>query len=133
VIIQGQEQKQDIGLAGSGNMRIDEFFDRTPNDDLPYDVIEDVHFHMIDDDAFYRKHYLPCMDQVKKTKDENTIKEIVSSMIDKCLNHYCLKYDMDQLPKDMLSDEEKSDLYTRVIEYDKNPPKELPDASQKPV
>jgi hypothetical protein len=69
VIIQGQEQKQDIGLAGSGNMRIDEFFDRTPNDDLPYDVIDDVHFHMIDYDAFYRNHYLPCMYQVKKTKD----------------------------------------------------------------
>ena len=63
-------------------MRIDEVFNRTPNDDLPYDVIEDVHFHMIDDDAFYRKHYLPCMDQVKKTKDENTIKEIVSSVDD---------------------------------------------------
>ena len=36
-------------------MKINEFY-KDIKDDLPYDVLDDVHFHMLNDDMFYRKH-----------------------------------------------------------------------------
>ena len=57
-------------------------------DKLPFDVVDDVHFHMINDDAFYRKHYLPCMDKIRSEKNEKIIQGHLDPMVHKCLNHY---------------------------------------------
>ena len=111
-------------------MKLVEFYDKKVEDKLPFDVVEDVHFHMIDDDSFYRKHYLPCMDKVNVLDDGATAEDYVMPMIDKCLNHYCLKYDINKLPKELLSKEERSDLFQRVMDYEKNPPEDL-DATKK--
>lgn len=88
-------------------------------DKLPYDVVEDIHFHMISDDAFYRKHYLPCMDSLG---EDGMDEEKVMPMVHKCVNHYCNKYDINKDPKDLLSNEEKADLVQRVLDYERNPP-----------
>ena len=114
-------------------MKLYEFYNKQVNDELPYDVAEDVHFHMIDDDSFYRKHYLPTMDKCDLTSNEDVIRGHIIPMIDKCLNHYCLKYDLNQNPKELLSDEDKSKLVARIIEFEKNPPEDLDNAFKKPV
>jgi len=132
VITQDQEQKHVTGHVGNGNMKLFEFFGREVKDKVPFDVVDDVHFHMIDDDAFYRKHYLPCMDKIRSETNQDVIRGNVMPMIDKCLNHYCNKYDLTQTPKDLMSEEEKTQLLTKVVEYEKNPPKEE-DALTKPV
>lgn len=106
-------------------MKLVEFFDKEVDDKLPFDVVDDVHFHMIDDDSFYRKYYMPCMDKVDKLKDKNKIEQYVKPMIHKCINHYCMKYDLNKTPEDLLTNEERSDLYTRVLEYYKNPPEDM--------
>lgn len=113
-------------------MKLFEFFGREVKDKVPFDVVDDVHFHMIDDDAFYRKHYLPCMDKIRSETNQDVIRGNVMPMIDKCLNHYCNKYDLTQTPKDLMSEEEKTQLLTKVVEYEKNPPKEE-DALTKPI
>lgn len=114
-------------------MKLFEFTNKSIKDDLPFDVVDDVHFHMIDDDAFYRKHYLPCMEKVKSDRNEDVIQGHIMPMIDKCLNHYCLKYDINKLPKDLMTKEEKSDLANKVLEYEKNPPKEEENAPKKSI
>ena len=109
-------------------MKLFEFFGKEVKDKLPFDVVEDVHFHMIDDDAFYRKHYMPCMDKVKNETDNNVVRDTIMPMIDKCLNHYCNKYDLNETPKDLMSEQEKAQLVDRIMEYEKNPPKETDNA-----
>ena len=51
-------------------MRLDEL-DQKVQDKLPFDVVDDVHFHMINDDAFYRKYYMPCMDKIRMIETKN--------------------------------------------------------------
>ena len=114
-------------------MKLVEFYDKKQAEKLPYNVVEDVHFHMIDDDAFYRKYYMPCMDKVRSETNEKTIQGYVMPMIDKCVNHYILKYDINKTPEELLTKEEKSDLAARVMEYEKNPPQELDNAPKATV
>ena len=45
-------------------MKIFEIFNKEIEDKMPYDVVDDVHFHLLNDDMFYRKYYLPCMEKM---------------------------------------------------------------------
>jgi len=130
VITQGQEQKQDIGLVGSGKMLLTEIFNNPLNDSMPYNVVDDVHFHMLNDEPFYRKHYMPCMDKLRSETNEKIIQGHVMPMIDKCLNHYCLKYDLNKTPEELLNPQEKADLAHKVLDHERNPKEELPDATK---
>ncbi len=128
MIIQGQEQKQDIGLVESGNMKLDEFVNKKIMDQMPYDVVEDLHFHMIDDDAFYRKYYLPVIDKIRSETNNDIIQGHLMPMVNKGLNHYCNKYDITPKPDKLMSEADKADLCSRIMEYEKNPPKDLDNA-----
>ena len=110
-------------------MMIREIFSRQQPDETPYDVAGDVHFHMLNDEGFYRKHYMPCMDKIKSDYNEKVIQGHVMPMIDKCLNHYCNKYNINKLPKDLMNDQEKADLMRKVIDNERNPQEGL-DATQ---
>ena len=37
-------------------MKIFEIFNKEIEDKMPYDVVDDVHFHLLNDDMFYRKY-----------------------------------------------------------------------------
>ena len=65
-------------------MRIDEIY-KPIKDEMPYDVPSDVHFHMLNDDGFYRKHYLPCMEKIRSERNEKVIQGHLMPMIDKCV------------------------------------------------
>ena len=54
-------------------MKLDEFVNKKVMDPNAHDVIEDLHFHMIDDDAFYRKYYLPVIDKVRSETNNDII------------------------------------------------------------
>ena len=112
-------------------MRIDEFT-KPVKDTTPYDVPSDVHFHMLNDDSFYRQHYLPCMEKIRSERNEDIMQGHLMPMIDKCLNHYVIKYDINKTPTDLLSPEEVKQLKDRVMDHEKNPKEEL-DAPTKPI
>ena len=114
-------------------MKLFEFTNKSINDDLPFDVIEDIHFHMLDDDAFYRKHYMPCMDKVNSCSNEDQIRSYIEPMMNKCVNHYINKYDIPKSPKELLKPEDKATLYDRIREYEKNPPQETKDEITKSI
>lgn len=101
-------------------------------DEMPYDVQGDVHFHMLNDEGFYRKHYMPCMDKMRSEKNEKVIQGHVLPMIDKCLNHYCLKYDLNKTPEELMSKSERAELANKVIDHERNPKEDL-DASTRDI
>jgi len=112
-------------------MMIREIFSRQQPEETPYDVGSDVHFHMLNDEGFYRKHYMPCMDKIKSANNEKIIQGHVMPMIDKCLNHYCNKYDINKLPKDLMTNQEKADLMSKVMDNERNPQEADLDAAKK--
>ena len=128
MIIQDLEQKPDTGHVGSGSMLLNEIFNNPIKDSMPYNVSDDVHFHMLNDEGFYRKHYLPCMEKMRSETNEKTIQGYIMPMIDKCLNHYCLKYDINKHPKELMNQSERADLAHKVLDHERNPKEELPDA-----
>jgi len=124
VIIQDQELRQDIGLAESGRMKINEIHNM-PTEEMPYDVPADIHFHMLNDDGFYRKYYMPCMDKIRSERNEKVIQGHLKPMIDRCINHYCLKYDIPMSPKELMPPQDREELASKVLDFDRNPKEEL--------
>ena len=116
-IIQAQEQKQDIGLAGSGNMKLKEFtdIDLDKKNDIGYDIVDDLKCHMRDDPMFYRKLYYPCMAQLKDSYDKGDHNFTgVAEMVEKAIHHYCKKYDLIQSPTELLTKEDKDALIQEI-------------------
>jgi|TARA_A100001388_G_scaffold276275_1_gene263571 uncharacterized protein involved in high-affinity Fe2+ transport len=105
-------------------MRIDEFT-KPVKDTTPYDVPSDVHFHMLNDDSFYRQHYLPCMEKIRSERNEDIMQGHLMPMIDKCLNHYCIKYDIPKNPNELMTAGEKSELASKVMDFERNPKEKL--------
>ena len=132
MIIQDHVQKHVTGHVGSGNMLLNEIFNNPLNDSMPFSVIDDVHFHMLNDEGFYRKHYMPCMDKMKSETNEKVIQGHIMPLCDKALNHYCLKYDLNKLPEELMNAQEKADLAHMVLDHERNPKEEL-DASQRTI
>ena len=111
-------------------MRIDEFFKQDDVDKLPYDVCDDLQYHMLNDTMFYRKHYLPAIEKCKSDYNEDVIQRHIMPMINAGCNHYVLKYDLSVDPKTLISPEEKVQLAQNIVDYEKNPPEEM-NASKK--
>tara|TARA_E500000178_G_scaffold351956_1_gene414260 strand:- start:2489 stop:2833 length:345 start_codon:yes stop_codon:yes gene_type:complete len=111
-------------------MKLVEFLDKEQDDKMPYDIVDDVHFHMLNDDAFYRKYYMPCMDKIRNKKNQAALQGYLNPMIDKCMNHYVNKYDIPKSPKELLKPEDRSKLCGRIMDYENTPDKDLLDASK---
>ena len=124
MIIQDQELRQDIGHAESGKMKISEFH-RMPQDEMPFDVPNDIHFHMLNDDGFYRKFYLPCMSKIRSERNEQVIQGHLKPMVDRCINHYCLKYDIPMSPDELMPPKDRQELASKVLDFERNPKEDL--------
>ena len=117
MITQDQEQKQDTGLAGSGNMKAEDF--KIGKDDkLPFDVADDMQFHMRNDPIFYRKEYLPTLDKCSKCTEDSQVPGLLDAMIDRATVDYCKKYNLPMLPGDLFSADDKSKLRARISDTD---------------
>ena len=46
-------------------------------------------------------------------------------LCDKALNDYCLKYDINQLPAELMTAQEKADLAHKVLDHERNPKEDL--------
>lgn len=111
-------------------MLLNEIFNNPINDSLPYNVEDDVHFHMINDEGFYRKYYMPCMDKMRSETNEKVIQGLIMPLCDKALNHYCLKYDINKLPEELMNTQQRADLAHKVLDHERNPKEELSDVAK---
>jgi len=93
-------------------------FNINSKDDLPFDVVDDMHFHMRNDPMFYRKEYLPTLDSCSKCTDDAKVPGLLDSMIDRASVDYCKKYKLDMLPTELFGPEDKSKLRARILDTD---------------
>lgn len=83
--------------------------------ELPFDIAEDLNVFMKNDPMFYRRAYFPTMtkiaDQIKKKKEVN-FASALSPMIDRALEVYCKKFELPHSTK--LSPSDKENLVNRI-------------------
>ena len=83
------------------------------NDELPFDVAEDVKIFMRNDPMFYRKQLFPAIQNMKKCHDSGTEYNPHKSLlpiVDTAINSYCKKYKLPKRPNELLNAEEKLGL-----------------------
>ena len=62
-------------------MKINEFTDYQMPTELDYNIMDDIHYFMINDPNFYRKHYFPTIDKAKKDGNNSTIRPLIDTAI----------------------------------------------------
>jgi|TARA_B110000977_G_C10841599_1_gene402231 hypothetical protein len=82
-------------------MKINEF--AAPQDDnLPYDVVDDLTIFMRNDPMFYRKKLFPCIMQMKDKYDgKKSIvpQEAFGPIVDEAMESYCQQYGLGRRDK----------------------------------
>ena len=98
-------------------VKLVEFSEDKYEEDLGFNVIEDLCQHMRNDPIFYRKMYYPTMatmqDKLKKGEPIDQ-RQHMEPMVDKACQHYCSKYDIPKRPEELLSDEDKSAIIEKI-------------------
>jgi hypothetical protein len=86
-------------------------------DKLPFNVIEDLHYFMLNDSLFYRENYYPLMCQIGdriKESDTASIAKSIFPMIDKAADVYCRKFKLSNNSNDIISFEERKELAKKI-------------------
>jgi len=66
---------------------------------LPFDVVDDLHFHMRNDRDFYRKSFLPVVVKIAgDVNEEEGLDKLLDPMLKDAVEHYCQEY---KIPLDM--------------------------------
>lgn len=82
-------------------MRIDEF--TTPHEDnLPFDVVDDLSIFMRNDPMFYRQKMFPCIMQMKDAYDgQKSIvpQKVLGPIVDEAMDTYCEKFKLGRREK----------------------------------
>ena len=96
-------------------VRLNEFNQIEQEPKLDYDLMDDMYFHAINDDDFYRKNYYPVMNKCKQTGDN----EGVMPLIDSLINAYCTKYKIPKQLADQITTQDKTLLMQRMMDAEK--------------
>lgn len=106
-----------IGPARSGdNMRIDEFA-QPIDDNLPFDVVDDVAVFMRNDPMFYRKVYYPTIMKINDLTNAGKPcdgKKMISKIVNPACNSYCSRYKIPKKGSELLSSDERNSLIEKV-------------------
>lgn len=89
----------------------------TNEEELPFDIVEDLHVFMKNDPMFYRKMYFPTMTKIAdamKAKKKVNFARACQPMIDKAVDVYCKKFGLPRSTKEMFKDEERANLVDRI-------------------
>lgn len=89
-----------------------------PTKTLPWDVVEDLVVYMRNEPNFYRQKLYPAMlevqDVVKKGSKFN--KRNMMPLVDEAVLSYIKKYNIKKTPEDLLSDSEKMQCISKILE-----------------
>jgi hypothetical protein len=83
---------------------------------LDFDLVDDIHYYVMNDDTFYRKHYYPLMNKCKQTGNNELLKPI----IDLAIKEYSTKYNIPYQFINQLTAEDKNILMQRLIDSEKS-------------
>ena len=90
-------------------MRLDDL-KKGQNEDIPFDVVDDLAIFMRNDPMFYRKTFFPAMaDASDKLERGEAIDPaiIIKPVVDKGVKSYCGKYVKNKRAEDIFTDEDK--------------------------
>lgn len=98
-------------------VKLVEFNDR--NAEFPYDIIDDLHFHMRNDTMFYRKQFLPIIVKIAgDVNEEEGLESLLDPMLERAVNHYCEKYKIPLQQRRLIDSEVLSALKERIMSED---------------
>ena len=87
--------------------------------ELPFDISEDLHVFMKNDPMFYRRAYYPTMAKIAdsiRNKKKVDFTTAVNPMIDKALEVYCKKFEIPHSIKEKFSQGNRETLADRIRE-----------------
>jgi|TARA_B100001094_G_scaffold78784_2_gene75066 hypothetical protein len=94
-------------------MRADDFVNAKSK--IDYDIIDDIHAYMTNDNEFYRRNYFPVIDEYKsKGKTDKML-----PMIELACNEYFEKFNVPARQENAINDNDKQFLMDKIIEGEK--------------
>lgn len=96
-------------------MRMNEIEDF--DNDLTYNLVDDIIVYMRNDPMFYRKSFFPTMVQMKKlykAKKELDPESVILPLINKAKIGYCKKFNIAKKPDDLLDKTDLDELVKRI-------------------
>ena len=98
-------------------MKIVEFAEPI-NNDLPFDVVDDVAVYMRNDPVFYRKHFFPTFSKIadmhRSGKKIDKVK-CLSDMVEMALENYCKKFDLADMPDEIFNNNDREQIIDRIF------------------
>ena len=87
------------------------------NQELPYNVVDDMAIFMRNDPMFYRKNFFPAVMRMKDCHDNgktyNADKEL-RPIIEKAMGLYCSKFKLPKRPEEIMDDQDKKNLIQKL-------------------
>ena len=93
-------------------MRLDELSHNDENN-LNFDIVDDMHVFMKNDPMFYRKEYYPTMCSIPKKANKQT-KKVLMSLVNKAAKIYCKKYNIPLDAHELIGLDKRRDLITKI-------------------
>jgi hypothetical protein len=86
-------------------------------DEVPFDVVEDLAIFMRNDPMFYRKTFFPAMADVSDRMERGESVDpamFIAPVVDKGVNSYCKKFVKDKRPEDIFTTEDKTSCVKKI-------------------
>jgi hypothetical protein len=99
-------------------VKITDFSNQGFNENLPWDVVEDLVVFMRNDPAFYRRHMYPMMLNVQeavKNGGKFSKKEMLP-VVDEAVRKYVKKFNINKRPEDLLDNNDKIEIINKILE-----------------
>lgn len=100
-------------------VKIVEFFDQKVDDELSFNVVEDLSIYMRNNPMFYRKYYYPSVLKLKEHFEKQkqiSPNNLFLPVIEKAVDKYCREFNLGKRPNNLLNDQEKKDLIQKIYE-----------------
>ena len=91
------------------------------NNELDWDVVEDLVVFMKNDPYFYRNDVYPCMVNVQETVKHGGKfnKKSMLPIVEKAINEYIKKFDIKKLPEDLMNSSQKMECISKILNDEK--------------
>jgi len=89
------------------------------DDQMPYDLVDDLVIFMRNDPKFYRKNYFPTMAKASDMHSKGSNIDPVTlmmPMVDKACNSYCKQYNIPKSPDRLFKAEDRKSACNKVYE-----------------
>lgn len=104
-------------------VKIVEFFNQSDDENLPFNVVEDVAIFMRNNPSFYRKHYYPAVLSLKEKfekKQKASPVKLFADIIEKAAYSYCKEYNVGKRPEQLLNKDEIKELIEKIFNEELN-------------